>query len=134
LRSAPRSGPPSNIGPVTQDHGEDTSPRLGDVYWVDFSPARGSEQAGKRPAVVISIDSLNRAMPVCTVAAITTSDKSKSKVCLALPEGQPCAKLSYVLPFQVMTLSQDRLLDWIGELTDAQKAELKARLRLVWDL
>lgn len=88
----------------------------------------------RAPYAALSIDSLNRNMPICTVAAITTTDKSRSRVCFELPEGEPCERRSWVMPFQVMTISQERLLTWIGALTDRQKAELKARLRLVWDL
>jgi mRNA-degrading endonuclease toxin of MazEF toxin-antitoxin module len=30
--------------------------KLGDIYMVDFNPARGSEQAGYRPALIIQND------------------------------------------------------------------------------
>lgn len=29
-------------------------PDMGDLIWVDFDPTKGSEQAGHRPAVVLS--------------------------------------------------------------------------------
>lgn len=34
--------------------------RRGEVYWVDFGEVRGKEMAGKHPALVLSINSLNR--------------------------------------------------------------------------
>ncbi len=36
------------------------SPRLGEVWLVDLSPTRGHEQAGRRPALVVSADGFNR--------------------------------------------------------------------------
>ena len=31
----------------------------GDIFWVDFSPAKGSEPKGKRPALVIQSNIFN---------------------------------------------------------------------------
>lgn len=108
-------------------------PKRGDIHWVDFNPARGSEQAGKRPAVIVSVDSFNRVMPVVTVAAITTTDK-KSKICLELPQGRPTPERSFVMPFQVMTLAKERLDGFIGSLTAQQLLELERLMRLCWGL
>ena len=33
--------------------------RKGSIYWVDFSPGKGSEPAGRRPGLVIQNDILN---------------------------------------------------------------------------
>lgn len=35
-------------------------PAAGDLIWTDFDPTRGREQAGKRPAVVISSEVFTR--------------------------------------------------------------------------
>ena len=32
----------------------------GDVYWADLDPQKGSEQGGRRPAVVVQIEAFNR--------------------------------------------------------------------------
>lgn len=47
------------------------SVRRGEVYWVEFSPVKGSEQGGLRPAVVVQNDVGNRYSPTTIVAAIT---------------------------------------------------------------
>lgn len=36
------------------------SPRRGEVWLVDLNPSRGHEQAGRRPALVVSADAFNR--------------------------------------------------------------------------
>jgi mRNA interferase MazF len=33
--------------------------RSGSIYWVDFSPGKGSEPTGRRPGLVIQNDALN---------------------------------------------------------------------------
>jgi mRNA interferase MazF len=38
-----------------------------EIYFVDLDPARGREQAGVRPALVLSVDRLNRLPLVVTV-------------------------------------------------------------------
>ncbi|TNM62614.1 endoribonuclease MazF [Aliirhizobium smilacinae] len=35
-------------------------PEAGDIVWLDFSPQSGHEQAGRRPAVVLSPSAYNR--------------------------------------------------------------------------
>lgn len=55
---------------------EDRTYKQGSIIWLDFSPQAGHEQAGRRPAVIISNDTTNallnnRAM----VCPITTTNK-----------------------------------------------------------
>ena len=50
-------------------------PEAGDVIWVDFSPTRGHEQAGKRPAAVISVRAYAAVSGLCTVCPITSQSK-----------------------------------------------------------
>ncbi len=49
-----------------------TFPRRGEIYLVEFNPARGHEIQKTRPAIVIQNDIGNRHSPVTIVAAITS--------------------------------------------------------------
>ncbi|MGK3939785.1 type II toxin-antitoxin system PemK/MazF family toxin [Streptomyces caeruleatus] len=109
-------------------------PRRGDVYWVDFDPARGSEQAGRRPAVVISLDSYNRRMPTVLIAAITTTVREGSPVQVTLEAGDPLPRRSSILGFQIMTIDQSRLQNQVGRLRPEQLEELKKVLALCFGL
>lgn len=112
-------------------------PQRGEVYRVDFDPTRGSEQGGERPAVVISTDATNRHFPVVTVAACSSQVQKyrASKLALILPAGTPCPKETAVLPWQVLTVSNQRLIgNAYGVLTEDQLDELGDRLRLIWGL
>ncbi|MFG3051864.1 type II toxin-antitoxin system PemK/MazF family toxin [Kitasatospora sp. NPDC048239] len=104
------------------------SPQRGDIYWVDFDPARGSEQAGHRPAVVISLDSFNSRMPTVTVAAMTTRVRETSPITVTLQAGDPLPDAGDILGFQVMTIDQSRLERFAGRLRPPQMAELNTVL------
>jgi len=50
-------------------------PERGDLVWVDFSPQRGHEQGGERPAVVISQRIYNERSGLTLVCPVTSKDK-----------------------------------------------------------
>jgi mRNA interferase MazF len=89
----------------------------GQIYWVDWNPARGSEQAGRRPALIIQNDPFNRndRYPNTIVAAISTSGRSvPTHIVLEPNEDNGLRERSYVKCEQVVTISKDRLQDFIG--------------------
>jgi mRNA interferase MazF len=49
--------------------------KRGDIIKLSFSPQKGHEQAGFRPAVVISNDQFSRVCTVTLICPITNSDK-----------------------------------------------------------
>jgi mRNA interferase MazF len=50
-------------------------PRRGDLVWLDFAPQAGHEQAGRRPALVISRDEYNRKVGLLLACPITSRKK-----------------------------------------------------------
>jgi len=61
-------------------------PNRGDIIWIDFDPTRGSEQAGTRPALVMTAESYNTRVGVVMVCPITNRTKGYPTE-VALPEG-----------------------------------------------
>ena len=55
-------------------------PRQGDVYWVRFGRVTDSGPAGKRPAVVIQNDLLNRSNIRTTVVVLLTSNRKLGSI------------------------------------------------------
>lgn len=49
--------------------------RRGDIVWLDFTPTKGHEQAGKRPAIVISPEEYNTKAGLMLVCPITSKVK-----------------------------------------------------------
>jgi mRNA interferase MazF len=50
-------------------------PARGDVVWLDFSPQAGHEQAGRRPALVLTAQEYNEKRKLAIVCPITTKVK-----------------------------------------------------------
>jgi mRNA interferase MazF len=50
-------------------------PRQGDVVWLNFDPQAGHEQAGHRPALVLSPERYNRKTGLALFCPITTQRK-----------------------------------------------------------
>lgn len=54
----------------------DYVPDAGDLVWIAFDPQAGHEQAGHRPALVLSPESYNRAAGLMIACPITTKIKN----------------------------------------------------------
>ncbi len=63
-------------------------PDGGDLVWFSFSPHAGREQAGRRPALVLSPHSYNVKTSLCLVCPITEQVKGYPFE-VELPEGLP---------------------------------------------
>ena len=92
--------------------------RRGDVFWVDLNPVKGSEQAGRRPVVVIQNDVGNEAAPAVIVAPLTTKSFTKHyPINVHLPRGVAGLKEdSAMLLSPIRTIDKTRLDRKIGHL------------------
>lgn len=88
----------------------------GEVRWADLSPARGHEQAGTRPIVVLSQDIFNeRSGTVIAMAVTSQPQRAGFPLSLELDQGN-LPKRSWVKISQIRTLSVDRIGDVIERL------------------
>mgnify|MGYP000510049894 CR=1 FL=1 len=101
-----------------------------DIYLADLNPVQGSEQAGKRPVVIISGNTMNDNLPICIVCPISANVKKYPTCVEILPTKTNNLKnISEVLTFQIRAISQNRIVKKIGHITDAQLAQVIAGLR-----
>ncbi|MDR1978700.1 MAG: type II toxin-antitoxin system PemK/MazF family toxin [Synergistaceae bacterium] len=97
-----------------------------DIYYCALDPARGSEQRGKRPVLVVSNDVVNHLLPVLTVLPLS-SFKQGGKIYpseVLLPSsitGLP--KNSIAMVQQVRTIPNSRLSEFAGRLEDDDARE-----------
>lgn len=61
-------------------------PKKRDIVWINFNPKSGKEQAGRRPALVVSSSRYNRLVGLALVCPITTKIKGFMFEIL-IPEG-----------------------------------------------
>lgn len=97
-------------------------PERGDFIWLDFDPQSGTEQAGRRPALVVSPRDFNIATGLAAVCPITNT-VTGSKFEVEIPRG---VRLSGV----ILTY-QFRTLDWISR---NAKFHSKANNDLMWEV
>jgi len=103
------------------------TPSQGDVYWVRFGRATDSGPAGKRPAVVIQNDLLNRSNIRTTVVVLLTSNLKLSAVPgnVSLSKGDAnLPKPSVAVVSQIATVDKGRLLETIGTLRRQMTEEI----------
>jgi mRNA interferase MazF len=48
----------------------------GDIHWIEFPPANGREQIGRRPAILLQEDTYTTQLPVVLVVPLTTASKA----------------------------------------------------------
>jgi len=69
-------------------------PDTGDVVWLQFDPQAGHEQAGHRPALVISPANYNRKTGLMVCCPMSTKIKGHPFEVVAEIDGMECAALS----------------------------------------
>lgn len=84
--------------PSARNASKSYCPDEGDIIWVQLSPSEGREQAGHRPALVLTPASYNRAAKLCVICALTNQAKGYPFE-VALPGG------GVVLADQVRTIA-----------------------------
>lgn len=111
----------------------------GDLYWANLNPRSGSEQTGRRPVLIISHDSFNRAPKWCSIIVVPISTSARqairSPTVVCIPRGVGGLQSeSCLLCHQVTTLDRSKLKERIGTLPISYLLEtneaLKAALAL----
>lgn len=112
---------------------EARGPRRGELYWVDWSPGRGSEAGGRRPALVVQRDAGNlaRAYPNTVVVAVSSQGHEIPLHVRVRPTRENGLKnVSFVKCEQVFTLSKERLGARLGRLRADEMRQVGEALRL----
>lgn len=105
----------------------------GDVILVDLNPVRGTEQAGKRPALVIQIDRANTASPHTIIAPFTSKvRRSLLPSHVAIPAGTAGLKLdSVLLCEQIRVIDRRRIVRVLGHLDQIFMDKIAVAVRAI---
>jgi len=110
-------------------------PSRGEIWFLNLDPTRDHEQAGSRPALVISVDTFNHG-PADLVVILPVTSKAKGipfHVTVMPPEGgirQP----SFIKCEDVRSVSRARLLERWGKVAPHTLAAVEDRLRILMGL
>ncbi|MDX2040059.1 MAG: type II toxin-antitoxin system PemK/MazF family toxin [Acidobacteriota bacterium] len=107
----------------------------GEIWFVDLDPTQGREQAGSRPALVISVDPFNQGpadlVVVCPITSIAKGIPLHVKI--TPPEGG-LKKESFVKCEDVRSVSKQRLTKRFGVVSRATLSAVEDRLRILLGL
>src|SRR6185436_16050780 len=94
--------------------------RQGEIWFAELDPVKGSEQAGRRPVVIISGNLMNDHLPLTIVIPLTTKIKNyKGNPILEVGPQTGLKQRSEMLMFHVRSISRDRLVQRIGSVSSA---------------
>lgn len=96
-----------------------------DIYWADLNPTKGKEQKGKRPAVIISGNTMNKNLGIFIICPISSRIKNYAG-CVKIVKNKTnkLSEDSEIITFQVRTVAKERMIKKIGEITDEQLKEI----------
>ena len=86
--------------------------KRGEVYWVNLDPTIGTEIKKTRPALVVSPDDLNAALPRIIIAPLT----SKGQPLGCRPKVKFAGKSALILLDQLRSVDKARLAGKMGEI------------------
>lgn len=109
-----------------------SQPLRGEIWLTTLGPTVGREQAGTRPALIISDDLFNQShAELVVVLPITSKSKGiRSHVPVSPPEGG-LKVASYIKCEDVRSISIQRFRRRLGKITARTMNEVETRLRII---
>ncbi|HNR12243.1 MAG TPA: type II toxin-antitoxin system PemK/MazF family toxin [Thermodesulfobacteriota bacterium] len=105
-------------------------PKRGEVWLVNWNPGRGSEQVGKRPALIIQNDIGNEKSSTTIVAAISSTVRIyPMNVAIKPPEGGLITP-SIIKTSQILTVAKERLEKRLGMLSEVSMKAVDRAIKL----
>jgi len=109
----------------------------GTVYWVDFSPGKGSEPMGRRPGLAIQNDVLNesRLNTVLMIAITSTLKFGDLPGNVVLKKGEAGLPRKCVINVtQIKSVDKKSLKEKIGSLSKNKMDQVEEGIRIVMDV
>jgi len=113
------------------------SPRRGEIWDVNWSPGRGAEQQGTRPALIVQNDRGNTShtYPLTIVASMSRTERELPlHVRIAPTEENGLTDYTDVKCEQLMTIEKSRLLRRRGVISSEELSRVDIALRLSLNL
>lgn len=89
--------------------------KQGEIWFTDLDPTQGKEQAGQRPVLIISGDSMNHYTDLVIACPLTSVIKNlEGCVVINKSKENNLKSSSEILIFQVRSISKSRLIKRLG--------------------
>lgn len=108
------------------------------IFWADLNPIKGSEQAGKRPVLVISEEAVNQALPLVTILSLTAFKPGRKIYPIEVliePSDSSLPQTSIVMAHQIRSISKERLGEKCGCINNQDcREKIKNVIKIYLDL
>lgn len=101
--------------------------KRGEVWWVEFDPAVGSEISKRRPAIIVSNDSANRNLSRVIVIPLTSNI---SRIYPGEALVQIGSQQSKAMVDQMMAADKSRLKNKLGDVSKVDLTNVEDAIRL----
>ncbi|MEM7552356.1 MAG: type II toxin-antitoxin system PemK/MazF family toxin [Bacteroidota bacterium] len=103
--------------------------KQGEIWELYLDPVKGSEQSGRRPAIILSGNLLNKHLEVVIVCPLSTKIKNyKGNIVLSPNEQNGLKHPSEIFTFHIRSVSKERLKNRLGNVEPSIVQELKGYL------
>ena len=110
-------------------------PHRGEIWLADLRPTRGREQSGRRPVLVVSVNSFNAGPADLIIVLPLTSTQRDIPLHVKIDKGDGGVRRdSVILCEAIRSISKDRLVTRWAMLSREALAEVEDRLRILLDL
>ncbi|MDX2113960.1 MAG: type II toxin-antitoxin system PemK/MazF family toxin [Alphaproteobacteria bacterium] len=101
--------------------------KRGEIWWVSFDPAQGSEIQKTRPAVIVSNDAANRVLNRAQVIPISSQVQ---KIYVSETLVRVLGKQGKVMADQIRTVDKSRIKTFINTVSDAELAGIERIIKI----
>lgn len=110
-------------------------PGRGEIWFVNLDPTKGREQAGRRPALVVSVNELNQSAAELVIVLPVTSREKRVRSHVQVGEGEGGLTIrSFIKCEDIRSISVRRLEQRLGAVSAPTLAAVEDRLRILLGL
>ena len=107
-------------------------PSRGEIWMVNLDPTQGREQAGSRPALIVSVNQFNHgSAELVIVCPVTSKDKRIPTHIKVSPPEANLNMISFIKCEDVRSISKQRLINFLGETSKETMNEVEDRLTIL---
>ncbi|MBI4352670.1 MAG: type II toxin-antitoxin system PemK/MazF family toxin [Candidatus Omnitrophica bacterium] len=111
------------------------NPSRGEIWTVNLNPARGHEQAGLRPALIVSVDPFNHGpADLVVVVPMTTKEKHIPFHVPVEADDTGLTKRGFIKCEDIRSISKERLGRPVGAVSPRVLNSVEERLRILLGL
>jgi len=103
----------------------------GSVYWVDLEPTAGSQQRGRRPCLVLTVDPINAVRRTVGVVPLSSSPQVAEPIVIAVKSIGP---QTVAICDQLRAVDKRKIEGLIGTVTDDELALIEESVKAVFGL